>query len=67
MFLLLILKIYFKQVFLKSSFRSIKFLNIISITNWSANSSTVFIENLLEQKLKRSSSDGPSNSITITL
>lgn len=34
---------------------------------WSANMSTVFIVNFLEQKLKRSSKLGPSKSITNTL
>lgn len=37
------------------------------LTSWSANSSTVLSEKRREQKLKRSSSDGPNSSITITL
>ena len=36
-------------------------------TIWSANISTVFCENFREQKLKRSSNDGPNKSITMTL
>lgn len=55
------------NIFLKRFFIPSFYLSRKIITNWSAKSSTVFIENLLEQKLKRSSNDGPSNSITITL
>ena len=37
------------------------------LTNWSARSKTVFKLNLRLQKLKRSSSEGPRRSITMTL
>ena len=40
---------------------------IDELTNWSANRSTVFRENLWLQKLKRSLRDGPSRSRTIAL
>ena len=36
-------------------------------TIWSASSSTVFTPNFLEQKLNKSSKDGPRSSITMTL
>ena len=39
----------------------------ILLISWSASSNTVFKLNLLEQKLNKSSKEGPSSSMTITL
>ena len=41
--------------------------NLVQSPTWSANISTVFIVNLLEQKLNKSSKLGPSKSNTRTL
>ena len=51
-------------------YRWMKFLlciNSIRDISWSASRRTVFRLNLLEQKLNKSSREGPSSSITITL
>lgn len=50
-----------------SNFRSLHYNNYQFLTSWSAKSSTVLREKRREQKLKRSSSDGPNSSITMTL
>ncbi len=49
------------------SCRPVAFAITNSPTIWSASKSTVLSEKRRLQKLKRSSKDGPNNSITITL
>ena len=55
---------YFKSIFKRVS-QTINFSIFYLVISWLTNIKIVFRENLLPQAFKRSSSDGPSNSITM--